>query len=165
LIHDYPCDRQILRVNTWIFVLYFHRVLKDICSKPFDQNSVYNLALFVQEKIQNKTGPEGNKKQWLAWLIDYNKFKSAPADVDAAVLQTYAGSYGPAQILFEKGRLWVIQPGRTEKKPLLAMTEDMFIIDGEPDFHIKFEKNEQGEVIAGLDLFFDGSSHRIPWKK
>ena len=45
------------------------------------------------------------------------------------------------------------------------MTEDTFIIDGEPDFRIKFEKNEKGEVIAGRVLFFDGSSDRVPRKK
>jgi hypothetical protein len=121
----------------------------------------YMLAL---EKIQEKTGPEGNKRQWLAWLKDYTEVKSAPVDVEAAVLENYAGAYGPARILFENGRLWVVQPGRTEKEPLLAMTEDTFIIDGEPNFRIKFEKNERGEVIAALVLFFDGSSDRVPKK-
>lgn len=122
----------------------------------------YVLAL---EKIHEKTGPEGNKKQWLAWLKDYTEVKSAPVDVEAAVLENYAGTYGPAKIIFEKGRLWVLQPGRTQKKPLLAMTEDTFIIDGEPEIRIKFEKNEQGEVTAALILFFDGSSDRVPKKK
>lgn len=122
----------------------------------------YVLAL---EKIHEKTGPEGNKKQWLAWLKDYVEVKSAPVDVKASILESYTGIYGPARILFEEGRLWVIQPGRTQKELLLAMTEDTFIIDGEPDFRIKFEKNEKGEVIAGLVLFFDGSSDRVPRKK
>jgi hypothetical protein len=122
----------------------------------------YVLAL---EKIREKADPEGNKKQWLAWLKDYMEVKSAPVDVEAAVLEKYAGTYGPAKILFENGRLWVIQPGRTEKEALLAMTEDTFIIDGEPEFRIKFEKNDRGEVVAGLVLFFDGTSDRVPKKK
>ncbi len=122
----------------------------------------YILAL---EKIHENTGPEGNKKQWLAWLIGYIEGKSAPVEVNASILQNYAGIYGPAKILFEEGRLWVIQPGRSQKELLLAMTEDTFIIDGEPDFRIKFEKNEQGEVVAALVLFFDGSSDRVPKKK
>jgi hypothetical protein len=115
----------------------------------------YVLAL---EKIHEKTGSEGNKKQWLAWLKGYTEVKSAPVDVEAAVLETYAGSYGPAKIVFEDGKLWV-------KEPLLAMTEDTFIIDEDPEFRIKFEKNEQGEVVAALVLFFDGSSDRVPKKK
>ena len=122
----------------------------------------YALAL---EKIHEKTGPEGNKKQWLAWLKDYIEVKSDPVDVEAAILESYAGAYGPAKVVFEDGKLWVIQPGRSEKELLLAMTEDTFIIDGEPDFRIKFEKNEKGEVIAGRVLFFDGSSDRVPRKK
>jgi hypothetical protein len=122
----------------------------------------YVLAL---EKIHEKTGPEGNKKQWLAWLKGYTEVKSAPVDVEASVLETYAGSYGPAKIVFEEGKLWVIQPGRTQKEPLLGMTEDTFIIDGEPEFRIKFEKNEKGEIVAALVLFFDGSSDRVPKMK
>lgn len=122
----------------------------------------YVLAL---EKIHEKTGPEGNKKQWLAWLIGYVKVKSSPVDVEAAVLKSYAGSYGPAKIVFEEGKLWVIQPGRSKKEPLLAMMEDTFIIDGDPEIRIKFEKNERGEVVAGLVLYFDGSSDRVPKKK
>jgi hypothetical protein len=132
------------------------------CPAEAAMDRAYALAL---EKIHEKTGPEGDKKRWLAWLIDYNNAKSAPVDVGDAALQSYAGSYGPAKILFEEGRLWVIQPGRTEKELLLAMTEDTFIIDGEPDFRVKFEKNEQGGVIAALVLFFDGSSDRVPKKK
>jgi hypothetical protein len=132
------------------------------CQAEEALEKAYVLAL---EKIHEKTGPEENKKQWLAWLIDYVKVKYAPVEVKAAILQNYAGIYGPAQILFEEGRLWVIQPGRTEKEPLLAMTEDTFIIDGEPNFRIKFEKNERGEVIDALVLFFDGSSDRVPKKK
>ena len=122
----------------------------------------YVLAL---EKIQEKTGSEGNKKQWLAWLKDYTEVKSAPVDVEAEVLEKYAGIYGPAKILFENGQLCVIQPGRTTKEPLLAMTDDTFIIDGEPEVRIKFEKNKRGDVIAALVLFFDGSSDRVPKKK
>jgi hypothetical protein len=125
-------------------------------------DKAYILAL---EKIHEKTGLEGNLKQWLAWLIDYVKVRSNPIELDAAVLQKYAGTYGPARILFENGRLWLIQPGRTQKEPLLAKTEDTFVIDGEPDIRIKFEKNDQGEVIAAHGLFFDGSSDRLPRKK
>ena len=132
------------------------------CQAEVALEKAYVLAL---EKIHEKTGPEGNKKQWLAWLKDYTEVKSAPVDVEAAVLETYASSYGPAKIVFERERLFVLQPGRTEKEPLLAMTEDTFIIDGEPEFRIKFEKNERGEVIAALVLFFDGSSDRVPKKK
>jgi hypothetical protein len=125
-------------------------------------DKAYVLAL---EKIHEKTDPEGNKKQWLAWLKDYVEVKSAPVHLEAAILQNYAGTYGPAKILFEEGKLWVIQPGRTEKEPLLAMAEDTFIIDGDPGLRIKFEKNEQGEVIIALVLLSDGSSHRVPKKK
>jgi len=132
------------------------------CPAEVALEKAYVMAL---EKIHAKTGPEGNKKQWVAWLIDYIKVKSTPVEVDAGVLQSYEGIFGPARILFENGRLWVIQPGRTEKEPLLAMTEDTFIIDGEPNIRIAFEKNEQGEVIAALGLFFDGSSDRLPKKK
>jgi hypothetical protein len=132
------------------------------CQAEEALGKAYVLAL---GKIHEKTGPEGNKKQWLAWLKDYVEVKSAPVEIEAAILQNYAGTYGSAQILFEAGKLWVIQPGRTEKELLLAMTEDTFIIDGEPDPRFKFEKNEQGEVIAALVLLSDGSSHRVPKKK
>jgi len=132
------------------------------CQAEQALEKAYLLAL---EKIHKKAGPEGNKKQWLAWLKDYVKVRSVPVEVEASILQNYAGIYGPAKILFEEGKLWVIQPGRTEKELLLAMTEDTFIIDGEPDFRIKFEQNEQREVIAALVLFFDGTSDRVPKKK
>ena len=119
----------------------------------------YVLAL---EKIHEKAAPEGDKKQRLAWLKGYTEVKYAPVDVKTSVLETYAGSYGAVKIVFEEGKLWIIQPGRTQKEPLLAMTEDTFIIDGDPEPRFKFEKNEQGEVIAALVLFFDGSSNRVP---
>ena len=122
----------------------------------------YVLAL---EKIREKASPEGDKKQWLAWLKGYTEVRYAPIDVKTSVLETYAGFYGAAKIVFEEGRLWIIQPGRTRREPLLAVTEDTFIIDGEPEARFKFEKNEQGEVVAALVLFFDGSSRRVPKKK
>jgi len=125
-------------------------------------DKAYVLAL---KKIEERTGPEGNKKKWVAWLADYNKVRSAPKKVEAAVLQTYAGNYGPAKILFEGGRLWVVQPGRTEKQILLAMAEDTFIIDGDPEIRIRFDKNEEGEVTSATILFFDGSSDRVPKRK
>jgi len=80
----------------------------------------------------------------LAWLFDYIKVRSNPIDVEAAVLQRYKGTYGPAKIIFDDAELWVIQPGRTEKQFLLAMTEDTFIIGGDPDVRIKFEKKQIG---------------------
>ncbi len=129
------------------------------------EDALEKAYIMALEKIHKKTGPEGNKKQWLAWLIEYIAVKSAPVDVAKEVLQSYVGSYGPVRILFENGRLWVIQPGRTNKELLLAMAEDTFIIEEDPDVRIKFEKNEQGEVIAGIGLFFDGTQNRFPKKK
>jgi hypothetical protein len=125
-------------------------------------DKAYVLAL---EKIAEKSDPETNKKKWVAWLADYNKVKSAPIDVDAVVLQAYAGNYGPAKVFFEDGKLRVIQPGRTEKQILLAMAEDTFVIDGDPEFRIRFEKNDAGEVRSATVLFFDGSSDRVPRRK
>jgi hypothetical protein len=132
------------------------------CQAEEALDKAYVLAL---EKIHEKAGPEGNFKQWLVWLIDYVKVRANPIDVDAEVLQKYAGTYGPARVLFENGRLWLIQPERNKRESLLGMTEDTFIIDGEPDVRVKFEKNEQEEVTAALALFFDGSSDRLPKKK
>ena len=128
--------------------------------EAFDR--AYSLAL---KNLYEKTESKGNKKQWLKWVWEYQQTMIDPQDVHPDILRSYAGSFGPARIVFEEGVLSVIQPGRKNKEPLLAIDETTFIIQGDSNIRIQFEKDTAGNVVAAYGLFSDGTKQRIPKNK
>lgn len=129
------------------------------CTKEEAFDKAYILAL---QKLHDKAKPGSTKRKWINWVMGYQEALSNPKAVSQDVLKTYVGTYGPARVTYEDNVLYVYQPGSRSRERLLAVTEDMFIIEGTIDVRIQFEKDNDGNVVAAFGLFFDGSKDRIP---
>ncbi len=75
-----------------------------------------------------------------------------PANLSAAELQAFAGTYGPRSITLEDGALWY-QRGRGRKQRLLPVGQDRFLVGDLDEFRIRFERDASGNVVrlVGID--------------
>lgn len=79
-----------------------------------------------------------------------------PADLSAAELQAFAGTYGPRKITLEDGALWY-QRGPGRKLRLLPVGQDRFLVGDLDDFRIRFERDASGNVTRLVGLYPDGN--------
>jgi len=130
-------------------------------SCPAEQalDKAYALAL---KALHAKTPETGNKKAWLKGLLDYQEGLSNPRPISTSEMEAYAGEYGPARVLVEGGRLYVIEANGSKSR-LIFLGGDAFLIEGNKTMKIVFERNAAGEVTAVIPLEFDGTKgSRVP---
>lgn len=121
---------------------------------PADQalDKAYALAL---ARLHDKSPDSGNKKAWLKSLLDYQSGVAEPKVISSAEMEAFAGTYGPFRVVFENGRLWVIDPNAV-KTALFFQGADTFILEGNKTMKIVFERDAAGRVAAVASLGFDG---------
>jgi len=128
---------------------------------PADQalDKAYALAL---AKLHDKAAGTGNMKAWLKSLLDYQQGVADPKAISLAEMEAFQGSYGPAQVVIEDGKLVAVEPNGTRRR-MLFQGADTFILEGNKDMKLVFERNAAGEVAAVLRESFDGSrGGRLP---
>ena len=126
--------------------------------KAFD--TAYTLAL---KNLYEKS--EEAQKEILKWKLEYQEALLNPVAVDSEILKSYAGQYGPVRITFDEGELYLLEPGESEFKRLCALSETLFVIDGNEEIRGQFERDKNGEVVALYGILSDGSKQRIPKTK
>ncbi|NNF34110.1 MAG: S41 family peptidase [Saprospiraceae bacterium] len=94
----------------------------------------------------------------LQWAIDGLKAKANPIEIDADILEQYAGNYGPRMIKYENGSLFYQREGNP-RYMLIPMSTDTFMIEEIPYFRIKIIK-EGNNVIAIQGLYNDGRTDK-----
>ncbi|MBN2226126.1 MAG: S41 family peptidase [candidate division Zixibacteria bacterium] len=109
--------------------------------------------------LQNTT--EENLIAGLTWTIANLEALHAPAVIDHAVMQKYAGVYGPRTIRYENGELVYQREGRLPY-PMVAMSEDTFVFKDIPYFRLKVEMDGDGNPVALIGLYDDGHTDRSP---
>jgi hypothetical protein len=128
---------------------------------PADQalDKAYALAL---AKLHDKAAGTGNMKAWLKSLLDYQQGVADPKAISLAEMEAFQGSYGPARVVIEDGTLVAVEPNGTRRR-MLFQGADTFILEGNKDMKLVFERNAAGEVAAVLRESFDGSrGGRLP---
>jgi len=90
----------------------------------------------------------------LQWAIDGLKVEANPIEVDADILERYAGNYGPRIIKYENGNLYYQREGNP-RYMLIPMSTDTFMIEEIPYFRIKILKDGD-KVVAIQGLYNDG---------
>ena len=125
--------------------------------QAFDK--AYALAL---AKLHEKAPTSGNKKAWLKGLLGYQEGIANPRPISPVEMDAYKGSYGQAQVFVENGSLFISESSGSRNR-LIFLGGDIFLLEGNKDMKIVFERNAAGEVAAVFPLFFDGSKgSRIP---
>ncbi|MGB8657559.1 MAG: S41 family peptidase [Candidatus Zixiibacteriota bacterium] len=106
------------------------------------------------KKIIEQTKDE-NKKQKLTWTVETMNALQNPAKVDAALMQKYAGKYGPRTITLENGELYYQREGRPKYK-MIPLSQDTFIFDELRYFRLKFVSDSTGRVTEVVGMYNDG---------
>ncbi|NVJ98479.1 MAG: S41 family peptidase [Alphaproteobacteria bacterium] len=88
------------------------------------------------------------------WSLQSLIATSQPITLPEGLLKQYAGKYGPRVLSYEGGRLYY-QRGEGRKRPLTAINETLFMVDGLDDFRIGIVV-EGGNVIAIQGVSDDG---------
>ncbi len=97
----------------------------------------------------------GRKAEQLAWAADMLRATVVPLEIDAETLKAYAGSYGPRQVTFRDGTLYYSRDGRPER-PLIALSNDTFMIEGVDMCQFVFEPDETGAIARIVGNYSDG---------
>jgi len=119
-------------------------------------DTAYVLAL---EKLYTKA--EGPDKISLKWIWEYQNARLNPVVIPEAQLKKYAGEYGPVSVKIEGVNLLLRQPGDDTYKPLLALTDQTFIIEDNENIRTRFDTDTSGNIIAITAMSVDGSSRSV----
>jgi hypothetical protein len=123
-------------------------------------NTAYILAL---ENLSKKK--EGRMKNFLAWMAEYQKAIFKPYTVDAKTLKKLAGTYKSLTVAFEGNNLYVIWPKTSDRLLLHAISEDTYVVQGDPDVRLRFKLDKSGQVTAVYLFYSDGYQDEIPRSK
>lgn len=120
---------------------------------PADQALDIAHMMALDELTQTASGDRATR---LAWAADFLRSKVTPVSVDEAKLRKYAGSYGPRQVTFKDGRLFYTRGG--PERPLNAISQDTFMIEGVDFFKLKFVADNKGVIKSVLGSYAQGHS-------
>jgi retinol-binding protein 3 len=112
------------------------------------------------KKLRDRSTDE-EAKAGLAWAIDGLRASLNPVTVDLALLQKYAGKYGPRTITLENGGLFYQREGRPKYK-MSPMSNDTFSLDELNNFRLKFVTNSSGVVTEVVGSYDDGHTDVSP---
>ncbi len=102
--------------------------------------------------------PEGPFRTESQWALEALEAEGKPPIAPAADL---AGDYsGVTAAVNADGRL-ELRRGRRPPQLLLALGDDIFCVQGEPDRRLRFERDEKGAVVALDFLTSDGPGPRL----
>lgn len=119
---------------------------------PADQALDLAHMLALDRLSQSASGHQASR---LSWAADFLRSKVNPVTVDEAKLRKYAGSYGPRQITYRDGGLYYSREGNAER-PLNALSEDTFMIQGIDYFKITFVADNKGKIKSILGSYSQG---------
>jgi len=112
------------------------------------------------KKIMERTTDDEGKKQ-LAWTVETMSALDEPVKVDIALLQRYAGKYGPRVITLENGELYYQREGRPKYK-MTPMSQDTFVFDDLRYFRLRFATDSGGQVKEIVGIYDDGHTDASP---
>ena len=109
------------------------------------------------EKL-SKGSEDDQMKAFYQWPIAELNVKTNPVALDAKILKTFAGSYGPRKVTFDDGKLFY-QRDNGPTYELVPYTSNEFILKGLDSFRIRF-LSEGKKVTTLQGLYSDGRTDR-----
>jgi C-terminal processing protease CtpA/Prc len=113
----------------------------------------------IKKIMERMTDEEG--KKILAWTVETMSALDEPAKVDIALLQKYAGKYGPRVIAIENGELYYQREGRPKYK-MTPMSQETFVFDDIKYFRIRFVTDAAGQVTGLIGIYGEGRTDSSP---
>jgi tetratricopeptide (TPR) repeat protein len=93
------------------------------------------------------------------WDLDYLQAVEKPFHLDESYMQKLAGDYEVRHITVKDGKLYYFREGGAvaEPRPLLALSKDIFFIEGVVWFRFKVEFDDQGNPVKLVGLYDFGN--------
>ncbi len=120
-----------------------------------------DVARLEAMKVLAEKTDDTQRKQGLEFAITRLEAMREPAEVDAELLKTYAGVYGPRRITIENGELYYQREGRPKYK-LIPVSESLFCFEEIEYFMLKVETDEDGKPVALVGIYDSGRTDRSP---
>lgn len=112
---------------------------------------------------------EGHRKDMLKWQWEHEEAIRNPVAVNPDILKSYAGEYQWVKIKFTNGELYIFDPAEGEDKPMVALSENLFVVDGsvayKEDPRLEFERDKNGQVTAVYGIIDQSTRMRTPKTK
>ncbi len=93
--------------------------------------------------------------------MDYIKAIEEPARLEEARMRKIAGDYGSRHIIVEEGSLHYFRDDN-EPRPLLAISDDTFVIEGVTYFKMRIEFDAVGNPTKILGIYENGYRDESP---
>jgi hypothetical protein len=114
--------------------------------------------LLALQELQQRAATD-EAKRFYGWHLVSLQAQLEPVNVPAAVLESYAGTYGLRSLTFENGRLYYQRTGRP-KAELQALTADTFAPVGMPGLRLTVEM-DAGRPVALVIRQDNGMQERM----
>ena len=114
--------------------------------------------------LQTLAETEGPMQQRYEWYVPVLNAQVNPAEIDAELLKSYAGTFGPRTLMYKDGQLFYSREGR-EPRPLIPLANDLFFMEDVPYFRLKDHHQENGEVQGLRGLYDNGHQDYSPKDK
>jgi CubicO group peptidase (beta-lactamase class C family) len=98
----------------------------------------------------------GDLNPRIAWLEEGIAALEEPVELSAEQLAAYVGVYGPRHIVLREGSLYYRREGATAETRLTPLTRDMFALESNRSFRIRFVADEIGVFVKIVGLYSDG---------
>lgn len=128
-------------------------VMPDVLCKS--EEAVNTSHLLALQKLSSKNKDSLNNLDWFVPII---KNRQKPAHVDSAILKSYQGKYGKAEIVFEDNSLYY-KWNNIVTLLLTPLEQDLFLIDGIDDFRIKIIT--ENKSVTGIKRVFQDGQQRV----
>lgn len=112
------------------------------------------------KKIEGRTTDE-QRKQAIAWLIDYKNTIMDPFELSPELMNKYVGVYGPRAITFEDGKLYYQRVDRP-KYEMIPMSENTFAFKDIDYFRLRLDADDIGNIVSVTGLYDDGHTDVSP---
>ncbi|MDD8026401.1 MAG: serine hydrolase [Acidobacteriota bacterium] len=137
--------------------------------KTFDQDVIGFLAESFQDadmfpqalailRFDLKEHPRsGSSQAVMDWHLEYRRGLEKPKQLEEDYLKKIAGNYGPRRLEFKNGRLYYLRKGGANPagRPLIAISQDTFILEGLSHFRLKVEFDGQGNPVKLAGVYID----------
>jgi retinol-binding protein 3 len=119
-------------------------------SEAFDQ--AYAHAL---EELSDRTS--GDQQDELEWLFEYQQALNEPMQMDSLALQSYTGTFGPVTVAIDNNQLKIKLDTDDKFKPIHALSNLQFIIEGDEKSRLEFEFNNDDKAVSLSGIRMDGT--------
>lgn len=124
-------------------------------AREAEQKEHYEEAIKLYGKLAQNGINEKQNERRIGWLQDLIDVREKPVSIEVKTLESYAGNYGPRKLYVQDGEFWYQREGRDPYR-LVALSENLFMLEGMPGFRIEVELGEDGQPDRLVGHYIQG---------